>query len=301
MALPLVVLGVPLLLLSALGCARGESAEERQLAQLSESLAYVQEDNEKYAKRLTSAEMEAAAQPPPPPPRSKGVGPVKTPSQRVVHISPDGAEQTQSSAETSSTLNGEDPEDTSPRPSIKIQGIPGVRGKRGVVSSSIQQIEETIPDEAPNGGAAGPPVQNGAPRPSALDPAAKQAYDAALALVNNKQYAQALEAFAAFLVKWPDHPNADNATYWRGESYFAQGEFARAAEQFEGVITRFPLGNKVPDALLKLGLSQEKLGNPQKAAQTYQRLQRDFPRSEASRRIKPQTGDAPAPRREVTK
>jgi tol-pal system protein YbgF len=297
-----VLFALPLLCLlvsSVVGCAGAQSAEERQLAQLSESLSNVQDDNDRYEKRLMSADLEAAAQPPPPPPKS--VGPVKAPSQRAVSITPDGAEQVQASGETSSTLNGDDPDDTSPRPSIKIQGIPGTRGKRGVVSGGVQQIEETLPDEAPNGGPAGPPIQSGATKPSALDPAAKQAYDNALSLVNGKQYAQALEAFAAFLVKWPDHPNADNATYWRGECYFAQGEYARAAEQYEGVITRFPLGNKVPDALLKLGMAQEKLGNPQKANQAYQRLQRDFPRAEATRRIHTPSSDAPAPRREVTK
>ncbi len=284
---------------SGVGCARGESAEERQLAQLSESLSNVQADNDRYAKRLTSAEMEAASQPPPAPPSKPGQ--VKAPSQRVVSLTPDGAEQMQASGETSSTLNGDDPEDTSPRPSIKVQGLPGARGKRGIQSGGVQQIEQTLPDEIPNGGPSGPPIQSGAPKPSALDPAAKQAYDGALALVNGKQYPQALEAFAAFLVKWPDHPNADNATYWRGECYFAQGEFARAVEQYEGLIARFPLGNKVPDALLKLGMAQEKLGNPQKAKEAYQRLQRDFPRAEATRRIRTPSGDAPAPRREVTR
>ena len=297
----LFALPVGLVVLSALGCARGESAEERQLAQLSESLTYVQEDNDHYAKRLTSADLEAAAQPPPPPPASKTVGPVKAPSQRVVHLSPDGVEQVQASGETAGTATGDDPDDTAPRPSIKIQGIPGVRGKRGVYSGGVQQIDNNPPDDAANGGSTGPAVQNGAPRPSALDPEAKRSYDAALSLVNGKQYGPALEALAAFLVKWPDHPNADNAMYWRGECYFAQGEYARAIEQYDGVITRFPLGNKVPDALLKLGISNEKLGNPQKAAQAYQRLQKDFPRAEATRRIKPQSGDAPAPRREVNR
>lgn len=280
------------------GCGRGESAEERQLNELREGIAGVQEDNDHFERRLTSADVPSTDVPTGIAPPVKGAP--KVPAPRVVHLSPDGSEQIQSSGEAASTLNGEDTDDTAPRPSIKIQGFPGARGKRGS-SPGTQQIEETLPDEAPNGGPAGPPIQSGVPRPSALDPAAKQAYDSALALVNNKQYAPALEAFAAFLVKWPDHPNADNATYWRGECYFAQGEYARAAEQFEGVITRFPLGNKVPDALLKLGMSQEKLGNPQKAAQAFGRLQREFPNSEATRRIKSSSGDAPAPRREVNR
>ena len=38
-----------------------------------------------------------------------------------------------------------------------------------------------------------------------------------------------------------------------------------AAEQFEGLIARFPFGNKAPDALLKLGLCQQKTGAQEQA------------------------------------
>jgi tol-pal system protein YbgF len=87
------------------------------------------------------------------------------------------------------------------------------------------------------------------------------------------------------LLRYPDHPYAANATYWRGECYFAQGDYLRAAEQFDAVVTRYPLGNKSSDALLKLGLTQQKLGNPQKAKDYFDKLLREYPRSDAARRI----------------
>ena len=112
--------------------------------------------------------------------------------------------------------------------------------------------------------------------------------------MNDKQYAHALDAFAAFLVKWPDHPNADNATYWRGECYFAQGEYARAAEQFEGAIARFPLGNKVPDALLKLGMTlrqaRQRAESGAGASRASSAISRD---SDAARRIERRTRKRP--------
>jgi tol-pal system protein YbgF len=149
----------------------------------------------------------------------------------------------------------------------------------------MDRIDETLPDEPANGGASGPPIRPNAPPSSALNPEAGRAYDAALGLVNSHQYDRALDAFAAFLVRFPDHPNADNAMYWRGESYYAKGEYARAAEELEGAILRFPLGNKVPDCLLKLGICQQKLGSQEKARSYFDRLTHDFPRSEAARRI----------------
>jgi len=134
-----------------------------------------------------------------------------------------------------------------------------------------------------------------ASQPSALDPEAKKAYDAALALVNNKQYALGLDAFAGFMLRYPDHPYVANAMYWRGECYFAQGEYMRAAEQFDGVVARFPLGGKTPDALLKLGICQQKLQNPQKAQTYFEKLTREWPRSDAARRI-PSTTTASPPK-----
>ncbi len=206
------------------------------------------------------------------------------PPARTVQIGEEGSDPMPTDAPA--TLDGDDPNDTTPRPSIRVEGAtPTRRGARG-----IERVVETIPEDVPNGGAAGPAIRTNAPTPSALDLDARRAYDAALALVNAKQYDKALDAFAGFLVKWPDHPNADNAMYWRGECYFAKGEFARAAEEFEGTIARFPLGNKLPDAILKLGICQQKLGNAAKANTYFERLRRDFPRSEAARRI-PGAGD----------
>jgi tol-pal system protein YbgF len=175
----------------------------------------------------------------------------------VVRFDGDGV----SSAEVESA----DTEDPTPRPTIRVIGS----GRRGDTQSAID-----------DGTADGP-------RPTALDPNAKRDYEAALSLVNRKLYDDALEALAAFLVKYPDHPYADNALFWRGEAYFAKGDFLRASEQFEGVVTRYPAGNKAPDALLKLGICRQKLGDPVKAKEYFDRLAQTYPQSDAARRIPP--------------
>jgi TolA-binding protein len=73
--------------------------------------------------------------------------------------------------------------------------------------------------------------------------------------------------------------------YWRGECYFAKGDYTHAAEQFEGVLRRFPAGDKAPDALLRLGMAHDKLGHAAKAKECFDRLAQQFPDSEAARRI----------------
>jgi tol-pal system protein YbgF len=251
------------------GCAH-EAVEDRQLADLARGVEKEQTAIDRAEPRIDEREILAKT-----PATSSDSAPSR-PVRRTMELG-DGLDETQGSSDTDRTLNGDDPNDTTPRPVIRIVGHRGVRG--------LDQIDETLPDEPSAGGVAGPPIRVGGPAPSALDEEARRSYDAALALVNGRRYDQALEAFAAFLVKWPDHPNADNAMYWRGESYYAKGEYARAAEEFEGATLRFPLGNKVPDCLLKLGLCQERLGNEGKAKGYFDRLIREFPRSEAARRI----------------
>jgi tol-pal system protein YbgF len=176
-------------------------------------------------------------------------------------------------------LDSPDTEDPAPRPTIRIFGSPHV-GRNGWREDQVEQSGDD---------------GSGQPRSSALDPEAKPAYEAALALVTARQYDRALDALAAFLVKYPDHPYADNAMYWRGECYFAKGDYLHASEQFEGTVTRFPAGSKAPDALLKLGMSHQKLGNPAKAKEVFDRLAHAYPQSEAARHIPPVFTSATTP------
>jgi tol-pal system protein YbgF len=179
-----------------------------------------------------------------------------------------------------------DADDPAPRPAIRVFGAARPNGGRW---RGEDQVEQTFP----SGGDSS--ASSGASRPSALDPEAKRAYDAALSLVSARQYDRALDSLAAFLLKWPDHPYADNAMYWRGECYFARGDYVHASEQFEGVLTRFPAGNKAPDATLKLGICRQKLGDPNGARELFVRLTQQYPKSEAARRIPTVTVPAATP------
>ena len=174
--------------------------------------------------------------------RRPGAAAAATPPARVVQLGgPSEAEPA-------------DPNDPSARPDIRVTGVrrrradaPPRAGKsNGRVAHRRERIRPTLA-----------PMRRGS---SALDPDAKKAYETALAQVQASSTTAALEGLNAFLVRWPDHPYAENAMYWRGEAYFAQGEYLRAAEQFDAVIARFGSGNKAPDALLKLGMCHDRLG-----------------------------------------
>jgi tol-pal system protein YbgF len=173
----------------------------------------------------------------------------------------------------------EEPSANSARASIRIVGS----GKaRGPGRAADDHIEITIPGDGPT---PAPATASPAPPTPQGDPSAKQQYDRGMALLNARDYDRALEAFGTYLIKWPDQPGAEGAMYWSAEAYLAKGEFVEATEQFETTLNHFPAGTKTPDALLKLGICAQRLGNPDLAKSYFARLAHDFPRSDAARRI----------------
>ena len=180
----------------------------------------------------------------------------------------------------------DDSQNTASRPVIRIvgSGRPHAAG-RGV----DDHIEVTLPDEHATGavGVGGAAMASGAHLVpgSTVEHTAKQEYDRGLALLNAHDFDHALGAFSAFLVRYPDDPAAEAAMFWSGECYVAKGDLVEAADQFESTLARFPQGTKVPDALLRLGVTEQRLGNQDKARGAFERLTREFPKSDATRRI----------------
>ena len=96
------------------------------------------------------------------------------------------------------------------------------------------------------------------------------------------QHDGAAEGFREFLRRYPAHDLADNAQYWLGECYYDSKDFSSAVREFRRVVERFPHGNKVPDALLKVGYSYLALGSVEAGKQTLEQLIRSYPRHETA-------------------
>ena len=90
-------------------------------------------------------------------------------------------------------------------------------------------------------------------------------YRADVELVKTARHDEAIPALRAFIAKHPHHDYADNAQYWIGEAFYAQKDYARALTEFRAVIEVYPRGNKVPDALLKVGYCYVAMGQGEKA------------------------------------
>lgn len=90
-------------------------------------------------------------------------------------------------------------------------------------------------------------------------PDSNTAYNAAFKELNGKNYGAAATKFDAFVRTYPKDPLTSNAYYWLGESYYARGDYTRAAEGFRKGFESNPQGQKAPDNLLKLAMSLDNI------------------------------------------
>ncbi len=97
------------------------------------------------------------------------------------------------------------------------------------------------------------------------------------ARAGNHEYAA--QGLRSFLDQHPGDDLADNAQYWLAETYYARKRYSLALVEFEKVVDRYPRGNKLPDALLKIGYCQAQLGKRADAARVLRRLVRAYPAS----------------------
>jgi len=100
--------------------------------------------------------------------------------------------------------------------------------------------------------------------------------------LRTKQYESAVAAFQAILDRHDDHDLADNALYWLGEAHYDQNQYGLALSTFQGVLKRYPLGNKVPDAMVKVGLCFKNLGKDRHAKEILEQVITIYPTSHAA-------------------
>ncbi|MDT8893724.1 tol-pal system protein YbgF [Halomonas sp. I1] len=118
---------------------------------------------------------------------------------------------------------------------------------------------------------------------SETDAAGREAYQAAFAKVQERDFGAARQAFEAFIDDYPQSGLTANAHYWLGELHSAESELDAAAAAFNRVIEAFPDSNKVPDALYKLGLLKARQGDPEASRALLDRVQEAYPDSSAAR------------------
>jgi len=113
--------------------------------------------------------------------------------------------------------------------------------------------------------------------------AVKTAYQAAFDKLKAGEYESSVTAFRDFISAHPDSAYADNAQYWLGEAFYVTNDYTNAIAEYEKLLAAYPKSQKYTHALLKIGYSQEALGETEAARSTLEALSRDFPNTTAAR------------------
>jgi tol-pal system protein YbgF len=100
-----------------------------------------------------------------------------------------------------------------------------------------------------------------------------------------RQFPEAEQGFKDFLAKFPDHSLAGSAQYWLGETFYVQGDYRTAAQNFLSGYQKYPKSRRAPDSLLKLGLALNKMGQKSQACAALGNVSSEFPKAvEAKKR-----------------
>jgi tol-pal system protein YbgF len=174
-----------------------------------------------------------------------------------------------------------------------VAAAPAAPRKLGeaVVAGGLSTLKSAQPDDGGFQGQVlvapgGEEVTGGGAETVALDTEDPQSlYRAATQNAVDRQYAEAEQGFSAFLQKYPKHSLAGAAQYWLGETYYAQGDFRTAAQNFLKGYQDYPKSRRAPDSLLKLGLSLRKMGEKERACASLAAVSSEFPNAvEAKKR-----------------
>ena len=145
-------------------------------------------------------------------------------------------------------------------------------------------------------GGAGPPAPGGvappAPSPgptplaSATTTPAAELYRAGTENLQAKNFDAAVLSFYDLIVTYPNHPLREGAQFLVADIFYQQKDFRSALAEFEALIATVPRGERVPDALLKIGQCQKSLGDGARAKRTWERVVKDHPASLAARQAR---------------
>ena len=128
------------------------------------------------------------------------------------------------------------------------------------------------------------------PPPAALASAtttpAADLYRAGVQKLQAKGLDAAILTFYDLIVTYPDDPLREGAQFLVADIFYNQRDFRGALAEFEALIAAVPRGEKVADALLKIGLCQKNLGDAPRAKRTWARVVKDYPASLAARQAR---------------
>ena len=267
-----------------MGCAH-RGPDQAQVAELNRNIESLRVQNAEYAKQVEELENRVFILTDQLESRKVNEQKVATPQLPTVRLHPESESgpvpapsevvpaTTMVGPEADIEYAGEAAKPSGNRPVLRLHGDQG--------SARIERVSERADDERP--ARAARENQGSSSRPGrAGEGDAVKLYRQSFQILGQGKHDEAAEGFREFLRRFPNHDLADNAQYWLGECAYDRKDYSTAVREFRRVVERFPRGNKVPDALLKVGFSYLALGSTDAGKQTLEQLVRSYPRHETA-------------------
>jgi len=178
------------------------------------------------------------------------------------------------------------------------QGLGATERRVEGVADTVSGLETSVAslgDQVARLEAVAPPTPNGEldgrrerseSRSTSVPVLPEERFDRAMESFRGGELGQSVLEFEEFVGKHPSHPLVGSARFWIGEAYFRAREYQHAAVEYEKAVDVASNGDKTPEALLKLGLAHRALKREERARETWGRLLRDFPESEAAHKAR---------------
>ena len=114
------------------------------------------------------------------------------------------------------------------------------------------------------------------------DPAEKRDFESALEIFRTGKFAEAGQAFAAFIKQYPRSGYAPSARFWLGNAQYATRDYKEAIGNFKALLAAAPTHARAPEAALSIGNCQVELKDTRAARKTVEDLVKAYPQSEAA-------------------
>jgi tol-pal system protein YbgF len=160
--------------------------------------------------------------------------------------------------------------------------LASVHGQIEVLQHRLDALEQSQTDQKKAAEAALQQQKNQAEHPTdkaAIYALGRQKLDAG-------QTQRARELFTEFLQKFPRDELAANAQYWLGETWYSERKWNDAIGEFQKVLKEYKQSDKVPDALLKIGMAFQAQKDCQNALLFFEELQQGHKSAPAAKTAK---------------
>lgn len=107
-------------------------------------------------------------------------------------------------------------------------------------------------------------------------------FNQALEAHDRGDFARAADLFGTFTETYPGGPMTSEAHYWRGESQAAQNKWSAAARSYLQSFSGAPDTPIAPQALYRLGVSLDRIGQREEACLTLNEVILRYPNSDSS-------------------